>query len=408
MNTWRRDNVRLAVANLKGAKTRSFLTMLGIVIGIMAVILVVCIGEGVKKQISGQIHNYGADIVSIRPGTQTSGLSAIGNIGGNGLPVAASSLLTSADVATVAKTPGVVYAVPLAVASGSASGDHTVASPMVVATTAELPDAIKQPIAQGGFFDANTNDKTVVLGSNIARQLFDDSVPLGQTLTYRGQDFIVTGIFSDFTAAPFSITANFNNAIFLPYSTAQTLNGGTLAVYQILAKTDAKNVSATVLSINNRLIAAHGGSQLDSVLTADQTNAGSNEIIHSLTLLIIGVALIAFIVGGIGIMDVMLVSVTERMHEIGLRKAIGATNRQILRQFMTEALVLSTTGAVIGVVLSLAAVGLLRVYSGLQPVVVWQVLLIAPAAAVVVGVLFGTAPAFKAARKDPIEALRHE
>jgi ABC-type antimicrobial peptide transport system permease subunit len=134
----------------------------------------------------------------------------------------------------------------------------------------------------------------------------------------------------------------------------------------------------------------------------------SNKTIHLLTLLIAGAALISLIVGGVGIMNVMLVSVTERMHEIGVRKAIGATNRQIMRQFMAEAFVLSAIGAVIGVAFSAAIVGLMRFYTGLEPVLVWQVMVIAPVIAVAIGLFFGSLPALKAARKDPIEALRHE
>lgn len=127
---------------------------------------------------------------------------------------------------------------------------------------------------------------------------------------------------------------------------------------------------------------------------------------HLLTLMTIGIAAIAFIVGGIGIMNVMLVSVTERTQEVGLRKAIGATKQQILQQFMAEALVLGVVGALLGVLLALASIGLLRLYSPLQPIVVWQIFVIAPLAGVATGLLFGTFPAIKAARKDPIEALR--
>ena len=124
--------------------------------------------------------------------------------------------------------------------------------------------------------------------------------------------------------------------------------------------------------------------------------------------MIAAVAAISLFVGGVGIMNIMLATVTERMHEIGLRKAIGATNSQIMRQFVAEAFVLSGIGAFAGAVLSCAAVGLLRMYTSLQPVLVWQVLVVAPLLAVVIGLFFGSVPALKAARKDPIDALRHD
>lgn len=399
----------MAIGTLKANKARSFLTMLGIIIGVMAVVCVVSIGQGVKEQIAKQIDHFGPDIITVRPGGTSTGFDTSSLLSGNGLPGTSSVLLNAADVDTVTHTPGITYAVPLAIASGSAIGDHTVKSPLIIATGDHLPDALKQPLASGSFFDPDVSKHTVVLGSGIAQTLFDDDAPLGQTMKYRGQDFIVTGVFKQFNSAPLSLSANFNNAIFLPYGSAQTINGGNLAVYQILVKAEnAERADAVAASIDARLVAEHGGSDQISVLTADKSSQGSNEIIRLLTVLIAGVAIIAFVVGGIGIMDVMLVSVTERMHEIGLRKAIGATKRQILAQFMAEAFVLSATGAVIAVALSAAAVGLLRVYTSLQPVLVWQVMVIAPLIAIIVGVIFGTAPALKAARKDPIEALRYQ
>ncbi len=409
MSTFRNGNLKMAVETLRSNKARSYLTMLGIVIGVMAVILVVCIGQGVKQQISRQIDHFGADIITVRPGASAQGFDTSSLLSGNGLPGTSSVLLNTADVDTVSHTEGIAYAVPLAIASGSVKGDHLVKSPLVIATGNNLPDALRQPMANGNFFDPDPGRHTVVLGSAIAQQLFDDEAPLGQTLTYRGQDFIVSGVFAPFSSAPLSLSANFNNAVFLPYATAQQLNGGNLAVYQILVKSNSAATAAAVAkAIDGRLETEHGGADQISVLTADKSSQGSNDIIHLLTLLTLGVAIIAFVVGGIGIMDVMLVSVTERMHEIGLRKAIGATKRQIMRQFMAEAFVLSATGGVIAVVLAAVVVGLMRVYSTLQPVLVWQIMVAAPLIAIAVGILFGTAPALKAARKDPIEALRHE
>lgn len=409
MSTLRNGNLKMAVETLRHNKARSFLTMLGIVIGVMAVVLVVSIGQGVKQQIAKQIDQFGPDIITVRPGAQAQGFDTASLLSGNGLPGSSSVLLNAADVDTVSHTPGVTYAVPLAIASGSAKGDHELKSPLVIATTDKLPDALKQPMASGVFFDPEAGRRTAVLGAAVAGKLFDDDAPLGQAMTYRGQEFIVTGVLKPFSSAPLSLSANFNNAIFVPYAAAQTLNGGNLAVYQILVKAGSVSAASSLAqTIDDRLVADHGGSDQISVLTADKSSQSSNEIIHLLTLLTIGVAIIAFVVGGIGIMDVMLVSVTERMHEIGLRKAIGATKRQIMKQFMAEAFVLSAVGGVIAVALSAAVVGLMRVYTSLQPVIVWQVMVIAPLLAIAVGILFGTAPAIKAARKDPIEALRHE
>jgi ABC-type antimicrobial peptide transport system permease subunit len=404
MTSVRRDNFRLAYRSLRAAKARSFLTMLGIIIGVTAVILMVSIGQGVKQQISGQLGRHSKDVVLVQPNAGTSSGSLL-----SGLAASNSGLLTENDLRTVQKADGVASAVPLATVSGKATGDHTVPAPFVIATTADFPKVIGQSYASGGFFDPEVDSKTVVLGNTIAQKLFDDNAPLGQTLTWRGESFVVAGVFNDFHAPPFSLEGGFNNAVFVPYSSAQKLSGSVLGIYQILVKPDSTSASGkAITNIDRSLTAEHGGSHDVVVARASDTNLTSDQTIHLLTLLVTGGAIIALIVGGVGIMDVMLVSVTERMHEIGIRKAIGATNRQILRQFMAEAFVLSGMGALIGVVLSLAAIGLLRLYSSLQPVIVWQILIIAPVIAIAIGLFFGGMPALKAARKDPIEALRHE
>lgn len=399
----RRNNFKLAYRTLKATRARSYLTMLGIVIGVMAVVLMVCIGQGVKQQISGQLSSYGKNAIAVQPGSPGSG-SLLG-----GLPDSSSRLLSQSDLRVAQKTHGVATAVPLAASSGSMTGDHTVNNPYIVATTTDFPDVINQSFASGGFFDPTQDSDNVVLGSTIAAKLFNDNAPLGQGLTWRGQRFVVAGVFNDFHAPPFSLEANFNNAVFVPYSTAQALNGNALGIYEILAKADTPQLTDQVVGrLRGALAAAHGGADDVSVQRATSDTAVSDQTIHLLTLLIIGAAIITLVVGGVGIMDVMLVSVTERMHEIGIRKAVGATNRQIMRQFMAEAFVLSTYGAIIGLLLACAAVGLLRLFSSLEPVLVWQAMVLAPLAAMAVGLFFGSMPALKAARKDPIDALRHE
>jgi putative ABC transport system permease protein len=400
----RSDNFRLAYRSLRAAKARSFLTMLGIIIGVAAVVLVVCIGQGVKQQISGQLGRYGKSVFTVQPGAPNAGIRSL-----SGLSAGSSGLLSENDLRTVQKTTGVINAVPLSTVSGSMSGDRTVQTPFILATNTDFTAVINPTFASGGFFESDVDSKTVVLGQTIAKQLFNDNAPLGQTLTWRGQQFIVAGVFNDFRAPPFSLEANFNDAVFIPYSTAQTLSGNVLGIYQILAKSsDVAQTQQTVDRVRAALYSSHGGSHDVTVTKASSTSTASDQTVHLLTLLVAGAAIIALIVGCIGIMDVMLVSVTERMHEIGLRKAIGATNRQIMRQFMAEAFLLSTIGALIGLVVACIAVGLLRAFTSLQAVLVWQVLVFAPVIAVITGVIFGSMPALKAARKDPIEALRHE
>jgi len=397
-----RDNIRLAYRSIKASKSRSYLTMLGVVIGVMAVTMVVSIGQGLKEQIAGQLGHFSKSVLTVSPGTNTAGLSVL-----TGLSGASSELLTVGDLNTVESTPGVDEAVPLATTSGSVTGDHTIQSPYIIATNANFPDVIHGSFSSGSFFNSGDNG-SVVLGEKIAQKLFNDDTPLGQGLIWRGQHFIVTGVYNYFNAPPFSLEANFDNAIFMPYAAAQQVTGGSLGIYRILARSKSTNASHTIGSVRSALIAAHGGSNDIAVTSAVDSNAASNQTLHLLTLLVVGAAIIALIVSGVGIMDVMLVSVTERMHEIGLRKAVGATNQQILRQFLAEAFVLSAFGSLVGDVCSAIGVGLLRAYTSIQAVLVWQVLVAAPVVAILVGVFFGTMPAIKAARKDPIEALRHE
>lgn len=402
MRALRKGYLHLALESIKNARLRSFMTMLGIIIGVMAVIVIVAISEGVKQQIDSQSNRYGKDVLVIRPDQQAS-------LAESALPSGATTLLTSADVDTVRQTPGVASTSHISRVQGSVTGDATVKNPLVIATTTELETILNHKVEFGGFFNAADGETAAVLGNEIAQELFSDNAPLGRKITYRGQEFTIAGVFKPFIAAPFSLEANYNEGVFIPYAAAQNILGSAPLVQEIFAKTtegaDAKTVSA---AIEQRLTEAHGGSDDAVVLAADSRSMRSSPVLDLLTRMTIGTALIALLVGGVGIMNMMLLSVTERIHEIGLRKAVGATESQILRQFVTEAIALCGIGAIIGFVLAVGGVGLLRLYTSLQPVMVWPVAFAVPAIAFLAGVFFGTIPAIKAAKMDPIEALRHE
>jgi len=383
MATLRYGNFKMAYDSVRSHKGRSALTMLGIIIGVAAAVLVVCAGQGVKNEIAGRLNGFGRDVMSIQP---------TGN----------APYLTGQDVSIVQKTGGVEEVVPLAHVSGNARGDHMVSDPMVIATTTGFPDMVNQPFMYGGFFDDDT--PSVVLGANLARKLYTNTDPSGQTLTWRGQNLVVAGVYSNFNAPPFSLESDFDNSMFVSYDLTQKMSGDSLSVYEILAR--AGNLAEAAAKVHTNLVLAHGGADDVEVSSALSTADQSDDTIHLITMLVMVAALVALVVGGVGVMNVMLVSVTERMHEIGVRKAIGATNQQIMRQFTAEAFVLSTVGSVVGLILACAGVGLMRLYSSIQAVIVWQVLVVAPVVAIVVGVFFGSIPAVKAAHKDPIDALR--
>jgi putative ABC transport system permease protein len=246
-----------------------------------------------------------------------------------------------------------------------------------------------------------------VLGQKAVNAMFDVDVPLGRSFTFHGEEFIVRGIFSDFRTSSLSQEANYNNAIFIPYQKAQELTNNATPVYEILAKPTNQNQAPRVAkNIQRNLDAAHGGQSSLRVAQSSENQATSDSVLDLLTRLIAGVAAISIIVGGIGIMNVMLVSVAERMHEIGIRKAVGATNRQILSQFMVEATVLSSLGGLIGIVVAVVADIALRFGTDLQPIITWPMVVLATGVSVLMGIVFGSVPALKAARRDPIDALR--
>jgi putative ABC transport system permease protein len=397
--------------SVRSAKLRSFWTMMGVIIGVSSVITVVSIGEGIKQQVGGQIHHFGKNIITVRP-AQLNTASDSGNKGLNllaGLNVSAP--LTLKDINTVAHTKGVGASAPLTIATGPVSGiNGKYASGFVIGTTPDFPGLVNQSMAYGIFLsDGDTGTNAAVLGQHAAEVMFDEDVPLGRSFGFHGETFIVRGIFNQFSSTPLSQQADFNNAIFIPNDVAETLTNNTAPTYAILVRPDSSAKTDQVASrVNSALNASHGGSGGFEVLSGNQNLAASDTILGLLTTLIGGIAAISLLVGGIGIMNVMLVSVAERTHEIGIRKAVGATNGQILSQFMVEAGVLTVTGGVIGILFTLLADVLLRIFTSLQPVIGWPIVAVATGVSLLIGIIFGTVPAIKAARKDPIEALRSE
>ena len=411
MKTLTRGHFKAGLDSVRSTKLRSFWTMLGVIIGVTSVITVVAIGEGVKQQINGQIHHMGKDLITIRP-TQLQTGDGAGHVNSSLLSgLSITSPLTSKDVTIVQHAKGVSAAAPLTVVTGTPKGENgSYNDGYVIGTTSDLSGLLNQSVAYGAFLtDDDVGTNSAIVGSHAATALFNEEVPLGRSFTFHGQEFIVKGVFNEFNSTPLSQQADFNNAIFIPYDVAGSLSKGTAPTYEVLAKSrNASETSATAKHLRQALDQAHGGQSNFSILSGEQNVTSSSAVLDLLTRLIAGVAAISLLVGGIGIMNVMLVSVAERTHEIGIRKAVGATNRQILNQFMVESTLLSLTGGVIGILLAYAIDGLLRLFTPIRPAITWEVVVVATGVALAVGIIFGSVPALKAARKDPIEALRAE
>jgi putative ABC transport system permease protein len=406
-------NLKMASASIRQAKWRSLLTVLGVIIGVASVVTIVSIGEGVRTQVTNQINQLGDDLITVRPG-QLLQRDEAGNVTGAGLfSTSITSALGERDWDTIRDTAGVSRSSPFNVVTGIAGIEgRTMPRALIVGVTPDIPELLNTEVEYGDFFSESDASRNVaVIGQGVAEQLFEEIAPMGKALQIRGEQFIVRGVFDEFPTSPLTITTNtdYNSAIFIPYEASKSVGDGQVQIYQVLAKPDAEVESGKLAStLSDRLRAVHSGQENFTVLEQEENLAVANTVLVLLTGLISGIAAISLIVGGIGIMNIMLVSVTERTKEIGIRKAVGATNQQIMSQFLTEAMLLSFFGGVLGVITAIFANYLLRILTDLQPVITLPIVLISVGVALIVGVVFGVAPALRAARKDPIAALREE
>lgn len=404
------DNLKMAITSIKASRLRSFLTLLGVIIGVFSVVTSISLANGVRQQVIHETNKLGNDVLTIRPGRplqkDSKGIISEVNLLG---PAYTGAVLNEKDLAMVQTSDGVEEAVPLNLISGvPLYNGKTLNDAVVIGTSSQLPGMLNQDIEFGSFFGSYGGDsKSAVIGAGIAEKLFKQNVPIGQEFTIRDQDFVVQGVFERYKTVSVSQGLDFNDAIFIPYQRAKAINNGVADSYEILARVnDIKKIDQTENTVKNNLIQSHGGQQDFTIFQAGDTQAVTGNVLDLITKMVAGVAIISMLVGGVGIMDIMLVSVSERTREIGIRKAVGATDYQIRKQFIMEATVLSAWGAVIGVLLSGVFNIILRVFTNLEPVISWQVVLLSVIISILLGVVFGTAPAIKASRKNPIDALR--
>lgn len=397
------QTIRIALRALKTNKTRSALTMLGVIIGVMSVILLVSVGSGLQKYVTDQLEGIGSNLIIIMPGKID--LNKMGEGGGGiGLNFMTSKLdikdadnLISQSKYITATVPGTAAQAPLKY------GDQKIFAE-VNGLTYNFNDVIKSPLLEGDYFseaDDRAGKKVVVIGSDIAKKFFDQGDPIGKRILVGENRFTVVGVLKSRGVGG----ANSQDSAVIPLLTAKRIfnQDKVSAIYA-----QAKSADQVNLAIEDAKSILQMRLKEDefTVLTQKDMLSAITGILGTLTAALTGIAAISLLVGGIGIMNIMLVSVSERTKEIGLRKALGATPDIILKQFLVEAIILSVSGGIIGIILGS---GISLILSKFIPteITLWSIML-AFGVSALVGVIFGVMPARRAAKLSPIEALRYE
>ena len=411
--TWKHI-IKTSLTGLATNKSRSFLTILGIVIGITAIMLVISLGSGAQTLILGQVQGLGTNTIAIIPGREPTGPSDIGSI--------FSDSLKQKDIIALQKkanVPGLKTIMPTVFSGGTASFESNAYQVTIFGGTELLADIFDLKPERGEFFtndDVASRGDVAVIGSKVVEHLFGNDNPIGQKIKIKGRNFRVIGTLP---ATGGGSLFNFDSMTLMPYTTAQDYLLGIKYFSRIIiqAENDAA-VQSTAEDIRLTLRESHNitdPTKDDFTVQTQQDLANRLMTITSaLTWFLVAVASIALFVGGVGIMNIMLVSVTERTREIGLRKALGATDRDILSQFLLEAVLLTAIGGIVGIILGavLAFIIAIGLSKGLGVnwtfVFPWSGAVLGLGVSALIGLIFGGYPASQASKKSPIEALRYE
>lgn len=399
------SHVRVAMESLRSTRVRTTLTTLGIIIGVLSITLVMALGEGAKKSISDQITGLDSGIILAKPGgaDQRNAFSAY-----SPFSITSASTLTERDIKSIIELQNTDAVAPLMFINGTVKykGEQVKGIP-IIATTPDFVSLLKLKMASGQFVNETTNRDTVVLGNTAAIDLIGSDQARGQEIVIKGRPHTVIGVIKSIRAPINAVGVDLDRSVFVSLDDGKSFNQGIAQIGQVIMKSkDSNKASETAAAIDAALIKNHDGERDFSIVEGKDASQTANAFYDVIVFITAAVAAVALIVGGIGIMNIMLVSVIERTREIGIRKALGASNGQILWQFLIESLTMTVVGGIIGLCGAYIIAFFIATFFGFQPALSWQIVGIAMSLAVGVGVVFGLYPAVKASRKDPIEALR--
>lgn len=402
-----RMHIENAIESLRANRMRTFLTILGVVIGISSIVVIFALSGGANSIIQDQIKSGGETIAVVRPKDISSSNKNIINSVATSQNFLQSSLRED-DFRNISKIKNIIATAPLASFNSKIKGDDKEITTNILASTPNLDQITGIKVAKGEFITNSSNARTVVIGYQTAVSLFGSPHALGKYISIKGENFLIIGILEKQSSIVNFSNIDFDNTIILNYDEVKNIMGSSPQIQQINIKFNTINNSDIVQhNIEEVMRNSHKGEIDYEILIGKNITHSSSDLISMGSAILALVASISLIVGGIGIMNIMLVNVSERTREIGIRKALGANNNQILLQFLIESLIISSVGGFLGYLLGYSFSFTVSIFLPVLPVISWQIMVLAAGLSIIIGIIFGMYPAIRAARKDPIESLRY-
>lgn len=399
-------HLHLAIDSLRQNRGRTFLSALGIAIGVASIVLILSLTGGINQLISTSSNKDNANLILVRPSNGKEVADSIIDELTNTSQYSKSNL-TLEDIKTIQDIKKVSSVAPIAISNASITiANKSYPSTTLVATNDDLKDILGLHLKSGQFLDYSLRENIAVLGYNVAEQVFGTTEATTRTFTYNGKQFMVVGVLDEINDPINFNGVDFDNSILINIDYASTFESS-IQIQQIDIRTETTDVvSDTVNTINDKLSKAKHGDKDYKIITGSENMHPAGSLLSIISNMLTLVASISLIVGGVGIMNIMLVSVSERTREIGIRKAVGANSGHILLQFLFESIILSIIGGLMGFILGYIFAFLISLITPFAPHISWQILGTTGGVSLIVGILFGVYPAAKAAHKDPITSLK--